>query len=436
MSNMKNFTTPINLVCLGLLTGGTLGVMQGCDGDGPLGNLAEQCGLTCNGNAFVEGKANISGVASIDAFFGAALDLKAALNSVSLDIRGNLDKIAASLNLEAGASGADISAALEAKFSATLQGGIKIEYAPPRCEASVEVTASAAAQCDVDVDPGSVEVSCEGSCEVEAGVMVDCGAEAELKCTGTAPNLACEGECQGNCSADFSAGAACEGTCKGTCSGNCSLTNAMGECEGQCDATCTGTCEVELKAGAMCDGKCEGQCTYTPPMGMCEASASAKCEAMAGGSVECSAKCEGSATPPSVSAECEASVEAKASASIECKPPELLVTFEFAAGVDANAQAEFKAWLEGFKANFSAILGARAKANLVVDAAGNLVAAAGGAIKGSFDELSVSGDLKASIGAVCALGQLETAASAIADATTDLSANVSASADIVAVVGG
>ncbi len=432
MTKTSRFSSNIHIACLGLLVGSSAAALQGCKDGGVL----DSCGLTCNGNAFVEGNATISGIASVDAFFGAALDLKAALGSVSADIRGNLDKIAASLNLEAGATGAQIKGALEAKFSATLQGGINIEYAPPRCEASVEVTASAAAQCDATVDPGSVEVSCEGSCEVEAGVMVDCGAEAELKCTGTAPNLACEGECQGNCAADFSAGGACEGTCKGTCSGNCSLTNAMGECEGQCDATCTGTCDIELKAGATCDGKCEGQCTYTPPMGMCEASASAKCEAMAGGSVECSAKCEGSATPPSVSAECEASVQAKASASVQCNPPELLITYEFAAGVDANAQAEFRAWLEGFKVNFAAILGARAKASLVVDAANGLVDAAGNAVADVFTELAGDANLKVAVGAACAIDQLPTAASAISSAIGELSANVSASAEVVAAVGG
>ena len=412
---------------------GALAATPACDGDSPIGNLLEQCGLACDNTAFIEGSAAISGIPSVDAFFGAALDVEAAALEVSGGLRGELDAIALSVGLEPGAGGAEIAAAVNAQFAANLEGGISIEFQPPRCEASFEATASAAAECDVDVQPGSVNVSCEGSCEVEAGVAVDCGAEAELKCTGTAPNLACDGECSGSCSLDVSAGASCEGTCNGTCSGECSLTNAQGECRGECTGMCTGECEVNMEAGGMCEGKCGGECTYTPPEGMCEASASASCEAMAGGSVECSGSCSGSVTQPSVSAECEATVEAKAEASMECFPPELAITYTLSASVegDLDAKASFTAWLEGFKGHLAAIVAYRAKGEILVTTTGKLTGAGKLAIEGLGDELSASADIKASAGGLCALANLPAAVDALGTAAGSLSASVEASASFV-----
>lgn len=409
---------------------GALLAAPGCDGEGPLGNILEQCGLVCNDSAFIEGNASISGIANVDAFFGAALDVEAAAASISGSLTAELDAIALSVGLEAGAGGAEIAAAVNAQFAANLEGGISIEFQPPRCEANFEVTASAAAECDVDVDPGSVSVACEGACEVEAGVEVDCGAEAELKCTGTAPNLECSGECSGSCSLDFSAGAACGGTCNGDCDAECSLTNADGTCAGECSGTCTGECEMEMEAGAMCEGKCGGECTYTAPEGGCEASASAHCDAMADASVECSGSCSGSVSQPSVSAECEATVEAKAEASMQCFPPELAVTYELSASVsgDLDAKASFTAWLEGFKGHFSAILALNAKGEILVDSIANLGGAGKLAIEGLGDELSASADLKVQVGGLCALANLPAAGSALGDAGSALQGSVSVTA--------
>ena len=186
--------------------------VQGCDDGGPLGDLAEQCGLVCSAEGFVDGNAHISGIASIDSFFGAAIDLNAAMKGLSGSLRAELDAIAVSVGLEPGAAGADIKAAIQAKIAASVDGGLSIQYDPPKCEANIDVAVSAAAECDAEVDPGMVSVKCEGSCKAEAGVMVDCGASAELKCTGTAPDLACSGECSGSCVADFSAEAMCDST--------------------------------------------------------------------------------------------------------------------------------------------------------------------------------------------------------------------------------
>jgi hypothetical protein len=427
----------LSVLGFGLIGGLSMATIQGCD-DGPLGNLLEQCGLTCNDSAFIEGKASISGIAEVDAFFGAALDLSASLKGVASGLRAELDGIAVSVGLEPGASGADIAAGIDTYLSGKVEGGLTIKFDPPKCEAKVEIVASAAAQCDVEVDPGSVEFECSGSCEAEAGVAVDCGAEAELKCTGTAPNLECSGECKGTCSTELTAAAACEGTCKGTCNGTCSLTNAQGDCEGSCDGTCQGTCDVKLEASASCSGKCEGECTYTPPDGMCEASASAKCEAMGDAKVQCSGKCEGSAEAPSVSAECEASVEAKADASIECTPPQLAVDFQLSAALegDANARAEFNAWLEGFKGRIAAMAAIRAKGDIVVDAAGKLAASGEGAIDALFGELSGSADLKVQVGGACAVANLPAALSAIGSAAGEASGEITASVSVFGAIGG
>ncbi|MCA9704415.1 MAG: hypothetical protein KDK70_01045 [Myxococcales bacterium] len=424
------YSRSIALPLVGLLAGIGMSATQGCDND-----LAAQCGLSCDSEAFINGQASISGVASIDAFFGAALDLDATMRGVSGELRAELDAIGASVGLSPGASGAELSAAIDAHLGLYVDGGLTIDYQPPRCQASVEATLSAAAECDVEADPGQLTVSCSGSCAAEAGVEVDCGAEATLMCEGTAPNLECSGTCSGSCVADLTAAASCDGTCRGTCEAGGSTMDGF---EGRCNGMCTGECAVDVSAGASCSGRCEGSCEYTAPEGGCEASATAHCEANAGASIECDAGCEGTAEPPQVSAECEASVDAKASASLECTPPTLAFGFQFngAAQGDLQAQAEFRAWLEGFRGHFGAILALRARGEVVAEAAGNLAAAASGAVQGAVDDLSASGDLKASVGAACALGQLPAAADALASSSGALAGNLTASAEVVAAFGG
>lgn len=417
-----------SLPLLGLFAGLGVSAVQGCD-NAP--DIAEQCGLTCDAEAFVNGQASISGVASIDAFFGAALDLDASMRGLSVDMRAELDAIAASVGLEPGASGADISAALDAHLGLYISGGLSIDYQPPACQASVEASLSAAAQCDVEADPGELTVSCSGSCSAEAGVAVDCGAEATLMCEGTAPGLDCSGTCSGSCAAEITGQAECSGTCRGSCDG-------VDGFEGTCGGMCGGECITDMSAGASCDGRCEGSCEYQAPEGGCEASATASCQAEAGASIECDAGCEGTAEPPSVSAECEASVDAQASASLECTPPALTFGFEFSGQVagDVMAQAEFRAWLEGFRGHFSALLALRARGEVIADSAVNLSAAASGAVNGAVEELSASGDLSASLGAACALGQLPAAADALTASSGELTGNLTASVEVIGTFGG
>src|SRR5690606_22564816 len=148
-----SFTT----VGLGLCVGAGAGALQGCgDNGGPLGDIAEQCGLDvdCEAGGVLEGNASVSGIASLDSFFGAVIDVNAKIGEVEGTIRTELDAIAVSVGLEPGAAGADIRAAIEARLSGAIDGGLRIQAEPARCETSVEVVAAAAAECDASVDPG------------------------------------------------------------------------------------------------------------------------------------------------------------------------------------------------------------------------------------------------------------------------------------------
>jgi hypothetical protein len=406
---------------------------QACDGkDGPLGDLAEQCGLTCDEKGIIQGNASISGIPSIDAFFGAVVNFNAKASLVSGNIDAELAKIKASLGLKATATPAQVKAAIVAKFSLDADAGVKVAYTPARCAVSAKATFEATAKCDATVKPGSASVKCSGKCEVDASAEVACDANATVTCTGTAPSLKCEGECKGSC--ELKAAAACSGTCKGECSGTCSATNAMGQCEGSCDGMCEGTCE--LNAAAECNGSCKGECTYTPPSGMCDAGASVTCEAKANASVECNGKCEGEVEPPQASAECQASAKADASVNVECTPPSLDLQYQFDASLNATAKAEaqanFEAFLVSFRGSFSAILAQSAQAEVILAAGLDIKDKGVAAVQDVVENFDVKGNLKATVGVSCAVTQLPLVKDSMADSTKALTASGKAAADLTA----
>jgi hypothetical protein len=390
------------------------------------------CDLSCPAEGLVEGNAAISGIQSIDAFFGVVVDLVGASASIRANVESELDGIALGLGLEAGAAPADIAAAIEAKIAAHVDGNLELKYAPPKCEASIEVTANAAASCDASVDPGSAEVSCEGTCTIDASAQAECSANGTLTCKGQAPNLACEGTCTGTCSLEVAA--TCEGICRGTCTGGCSVVDANGSCNGQCMDECQGSCELE--AGGKCDGACEGSCEYTPPSGTCDAQAEAQCTASADANIECKGGCDGKVTPPSVSAECQATVEAKAEAAIECQPPSVEVSFQFKAGLSAEAQADFRAWIGNFKGHVSGLAAANAKAVILLETRDKLATAGVAAIETVASQLTGEADLRASIGAGCALDQLGATGELLGGAAQDLSFSADAALTIVSATSG
>ncbi|WP_434422338.1 hypothetical protein [Nannocystis pusilla] len=405
------------LIAGGLIAGLSLTATQGCD---EVGNLAEQCGLVCDSEAFINGKFNVSGIAEIDAFFSATLDVSGAINATAADIKAELDGLYALVGVEAGG---DFKAALDAKLSAWIDvdAGLQIKAEPARCEASLDVTAKAAAECDVMAKPGSVEVSCSGACEVEASAQADCRAAGGLTCKGTAPNFECSGTCTGECRIE--AGAMCDGTCRGECEGNTNF-------EGRCNSECKGTCE--LSAGGTCGGQCTGTCEYDPGSADCEAGAEVRCSATAEANVECKGSCEGKATPPEVSAECEATVEAKAEASVQCYPPSLDISYKLTVDAGSEGDLQFKAFISSFKLRYSALLAAIARAEGLIDVSAKLGDAGVAAVNSAAGTLKASGDLKASIGAACAIGLLPDAAKLITDAAGKLSGQLQAAGSVTA----
>jgi hypothetical protein len=443
-----------NLVSLGLLAGFSTASLQACD-DSPLGDIAEQCGLVCADEGIADGNASISGNVSIDAFFSSVIAVRGSASVVADTVRAEItglagilcvngDEESCNLDVDLPALTAAVRADLDAKFAANVEGSLTVEFQAPKCEASLEASVSAAAECDVQADPGSIEASCEGSCEVSASVAADCAVEGNLSCEGKAPGFTCEGSCTGSCQLDVAA--TCGGSCEGSCEGSCNVCTGgacdddgttVANCAGECSGMCTGTCE--LSAGGMCNARCEGSCKTEPGSVMCEAGATAKCDASAMADVECSGKCEGSVTPPSVSAECEASVEASAKAEVECTPPQLAIDFRFSAAIEADvdAKADFLVFVENFKLRFAALLAARAKLEIVGEAAVGLSAAATGAVQGAVNaQLEGDLDLKATIGLGCALGELDEVGAALSGAVSDIDASVSAVIFISGSVGG
>lgn len=418
---------------LALPLGASLTLIQGCD-DGPVGNIAEQCGLVCPVEGLIEGNASISGFASVDAFFSAVVGVNKAALEVQAGVDAELRGLALSLGLDAGASAAEIRGAITAKLEGAIDGGLKIEYAAPECKVDAKVAIDATAKCDAEVDPGMVKVECKGSCTVDASVEASCDASAKVMCKGTAPELNCSGSCTGTCELEGSL--QCNGTCNGECNGTCTVTGANGQCAGECMGECNGTCE--LRAGATCEGKCQGSCEYEAPMGGCSADAEVKCEAAADASAECNGSCDGEVVPPKAKAECEASVDAEAKVRAECTPPSLEIRWQWNAELmgDVQAQAEFKAWIEGFRGRYAALLAASARGELVLKAGEGLITAAGDLVVSLPGELEGQGGLKGGVGLTCALAELETVGTVLGGASAALSGSVSAIGEVSAAVGG
>ncbi len=249
-------------------------------------------------------------------------DLKAACGGLATDLGASGEwKTGEEACKGALSAMADLKAKMGGKVS------ISLDVQPPYCSASMSAMADCVAECDADLQPGSVEVECEpgklsGECSAECSGRCDLSASAK-----------CEGTCSGSCSANFS------GSCGGECKGKCDGKNSEGSCAGKCEGSCSANAE----------GSCGGSCS-----GSCQMDAAAKCEGRCTGG--CSAemkapRCEGEITPPKASAECNASCDANVSAKLECTKPRIALKVDGAANVEAATK--FKAALE---ANLPAIL--------------------------------------------------------------------------------
>lgn len=163
---------------------------------------------------------------------------------------------------------------------ATAAIAVDVQTQPPRCEVSVDAYARCAATCEVEVEPGSVDIQCQGG---------------ELRGR-------CSAECSGRCALDVNA--RCEGFCEGMCQGTCAARAEDGSCAGACDGTCRGRCVTEVTGG--CSGECRGGCSveWQEPY------------------------CTGSITPPNVSADCRAACDARMDAEVNCQPGQVEVTID------------------------------------------------------------------------------------------------------------
>ncbi len=259
-----------------------------------------------------------------------ALVAAAELRRLAADIDADLKKACGGIARDLGEKPANDSgkAACRAairgieKLRGRAGGKLCVDVVPPSCSASMDAMAECSGRCDVDVDPGELELRCEG------GEIIG----------------RCEAQCSGSCILE--GGAACSGTCHGSCSAGFSG-RCNGECEGKCDGrptdgaeTCGGTCEGSCDGGA--HGSCSGECR-----GECEIEAAARCSGECRGecSVEMKApRCTGEMKPPRVSAECRARCRAEVNADLRCTRPALAVKVKGAS--DSQAAAKLVAALE------------------------------------------------------------------------------------------
>ncbi len=367
------------------------------------------------GNAAAAGKVDWAGEFALDAATAgkikggvtAALELKALAATIDADLKLACGGLATDLgragNFQDGKAACDAALAALADVKAKMGASAKIAVAvePPRCSASIDAYSNCVAECDASIDPGSVDVKCEG------GELVG----------------RCDGQCSGSCHMD--AAARCEGTCKGSCNAKFS---------GRCDGACTGTCGGKNVNGAACSGTCIGSCS-AGASGSCGAQCSGSCELKAKASCKgdcqgsCSVdfrapRCTGEVKPPSASAECTASCDARVSANLECKPAKLAVVIEGAA--DAKAAAAYKAALQkNLPVIAKVAIGMKDHA---IRAAGNVKAVVGG-VKSVVASLKAKGGAAARLAAcVAAPFQAALAAAASIQVNVSVSVEVQASA--------
>jgi hypothetical protein len=409
----------------------------------PLTKGAEELCGPCG--TLATGDVGISGDAKLDGFFEAVGKIGDTTASINGDFNANIDALGElyagadyDANAKIDAKVNQVIASIQADFTANVTGKVTLDYKPAECHASLDVAVEAQAHCeakagcDVTASPGMVDVTCEG----------ECSGSCDGTCSGALPtcevdaSATCSGKCEGTCTLD--AAASCDGTCHGTCSGTCSAKDANGDCAGSCDGMCKGSCE--LKAAATCSGGCSGKCEVAADA-KCDGGKAPSCSGSCKG--KCSGSCTGKVTPPSASASCDATADcnaqasAKANASIECTPPSIALTYSFAAGVSASAQADFIARLGELKVRGGAILQGFTKYDLLIngklDASGKvLVKSPVASLTESVSGLVMSaGDIAAEVPVFrlgCAIGAFSEAGNVLVTVASEGATNLKAQA--------
>jgi hypothetical protein len=401
------------LLWLGGLVG-SLGFATGCNKlKLPGGGLPQgQCGdfETVDGIAKIDfaGKYKLAADSALK--LRASLQAAAALGTMANDIDAQVMSACAGMATDLGGSGsfsdakAACDAAKAALTDARLKVGVKaaisVGYSPPVCSASMSAMADCSAKCSAEVDPGKVEVTCEGG-----KLSGECSARCEGSCSVEA-GAKCEGQCRGECTANFN------GKCDGTCNGKCDGKNT----EGHCDGKCVGSCDL------VASGSCKGECK-----GTCELKAKAECGGTCTGSCSVEMKapqCTGEVTPPKATAECKGSCQAQVEAEVSCTEPKVVVNVM--ASADAELATRYKSGLEKHLPNILKVsIGMKDRIKGVVENA--LAAAKAGA---EVAKAGASAGMEGANLASCVGARIEAAvkASARIEASVSVSVNVSASA--------
>ena len=398
--------------------------------------------LACPAEGIAQGNANVSGFARADSFFVAAVQLDRTSAEIERDLRGELDDIAALLDLRPGASADELVAALRARLDAHLEGTLSISNSPARCTTDAAVFMDTAWLCDSKV-PLDEAPDCQGACEALVTIVgrARCRTDAEVTCAGIAPRFACDGTCEGLC--ELPTGGACSGNCRGTCEGTCR--GAVGEnnrCEGSCDGSCTGTCE--LLVDAVCAGQCRGICRIKPPDARCSPEFPALCESTSDAAgflddVGCSGKCLGKLELPTAARHCEAAAIARSSIAASCLRPRLALSYELKQSVtgDGAARRAFEVWLSGFKIRYGALLAQLAKAELLVESAQALTSAAPSAVDAfslDSEQSMTGGDIAYGFGLLRALEQIPETVDLVEKSSRSLASQVNAATKLTSVV--
>jgi hypothetical protein len=434
--SMQTWTGLLGVMMLGVF----LLSAQSCEGTDAL------CAANCADEGVADGNASITGSAAIDSFFRSVINFRTVAVGVTADIQAELDGIQGAFGLNDAdvTKAGNLGAAIKAKLAGDFQAKLTVKAQAAKCEIDAKIAASVTAECQAkakcDVDTGNASFECMGKCTVDASVEGKCEAEADIVCKVSAPDFMCMGSCDGTCTAQLMAAATCSGNCVGTCSGTCEGdTDAGASCNGNCTGMCTGKCELSGSAAVDCKGSCNGACTYKPGMASCDARARVECELKAEAKAECTGRCEGEFNPPKAdceaSASCEASAKAEAKFQAKCTPP--MVDIKFTTTATGAAKTQFDFAMAELKVRLPRLRAALAKAQLALDAAGELGEDGASAIQGTVAALGDS-DLEASVKVrivSCAPAQLRASADVVTDASGDLTATIKAGQEVAAAVG-
>ncbi len=345
----------------------------------------------------------------LEAFLGATAGFLGATADVADSLTETCRKMAGELGVSV--SGNDPQSVCEpvaAKLREELRGlraearlKIDVQSRPPRCEASMDAYAKCAAECQAEVDPGKVELTCEGG-EIVGKCSGECRGQCSVEVQG-----ACQGSCEGTCTAG------CQGTCRGVCEGTCSQTDAQGNCVGRCDGACHGTCE------GGCTGSCQGECWVS-------GQASCQGECRGGCSVEYTEpRCTGEVRAPRVEAECQASCDAKLSAEVQCEPGETTVVVQ--GDVASNVAERVERVRRALQVGYGELLALRVKLERL-KAAGDQLVSAGRELQGAVGGLG----LQAARAGQCIALSLEQLPRAVASVGVSVQVSVSLSASVTA----